>query len=170
VGGPAAGGARGQGGALPGGGRARRGPAGRGHAPRPSDPFAFFAYFVSPDVVSKTPVYQLLLKTDDWDTLWDNISPGRMPGNGNGTNPSPARSTTCGTARVPAVLVVTGRVYDVSVRYEGSFQGRLGGANIDLMKWPPTWRRPDRPNPFRALSWSIKFPATTPRRASAAST
>jgi hypothetical protein len=127
-------------------------------APRDSDPFAFYAYFVSPDLASKTPVYQLYLKTEDWNTLWNNISPGRVPGNGNGTNPFACQVNDLWNARVPAVLVLDGHVYDVRVRYEGSFQGRLGGATIDLVKWPPAVPRPERPNPFRALSWSIKFP------------
>jgi hypothetical protein len=127
-------------------------------APRPGDPNPYFAYFVAPEVAGQTPVYQLFLKQADWTRLWDNIAPGRIPGNGNGTNPAACAVNDLWNERVPAVLAVDGRVYDVAVRYEGSFQGRTGGATIDLRKWPMTAVRPDRPNPFRALSWSIKFP------------
>jgi hypothetical protein len=127
-------------------------------APRDGEPNPFFAYFVVPEDAGQTPAYQLFIKQADWTQLWDNISPGRIPGNGNGTNPFACAVNDDWNGRVPAVLAAEGRVYDVSVRYEGSFQGRTGGATIDLKKWPMTVARPDRPSPFRALSWSIKFP------------
>jgi hypothetical protein len=128
-------------------------------APRAGDPNRWFGYFVVPDAVGgQTPVYQLFIRRDDWNTLWDNIAPGRIPGNGNGTNPAACAVNDLWNGRVPAVLAVDGRVFDVAVRYEGSFQGRQGGATIDLKKWPMGASKPDRPNPFRALSWSIKFP------------
>jgi hypothetical protein len=137
------------------------GDRGRGQeviAPRDSDLFAFFAYPVAPDVGGKTPLYQLFIKQSEWLRLWDNIAPGRTPGNGAGTNPLACKVNELWNARVPAVLVANNEVYDVRVRYQGSFQGRLGGSTIDLRKWPETVARPERPNPFRALSWSIKFP------------
>jgi hypothetical protein len=128
-------------------------------APRAGDPSGWFGYFVVPDAAGQTPVYQLFIKQADWTTLWDNIAPGRIPENGNGTNPAACAVNDLWNERVPAVLAVDGRVFDVAVRYEGSFQGRLGGATIDPRKWPANASKPDRPNnPFRALSWSIKFP------------
>ncbi|HXU79797.1 MAG TPA: CotH kinase family protein, partial [Polyangia bacterium] len=127
-------------------------------APRAGDPNGWFGYFVAPDITGQTPVYQLFVRQADWNQLWDNIAPGRIPGNGNGTNPAACAVNDLWNGRVPAVLAVDGRVFDVAVRYEGSFQGRLGGANIDPKKWPVGASKPDRPNPFRALSWSIKFP------------
>jgi hypothetical protein len=127
-------------------------------APRAGDPNPWFGYFVVPDVAGQTPVYQLFVKQADWTTLWDNIAPGRIPDNGNGTNPAACAVNDLWNGRVPAVLAVDGRIFDVLVRYEGSFQGRLGGATIDPKKWPMGASKPDRPSPFRALSWSIKFP------------
>jgi hypothetical protein len=127
-------------------------------APRANDPNGWFGYFVVPDVAGQTPVYQLFIKQADWTSLWDNIAAGRIPGNGNGTNPAACAVNDLWNVRVPAVLAVDGRVFDVAVRYEGSFQGRQGGATIDPKKWPMGVSKPERPSPFRALSWSIKFP------------
>jgi hypothetical protein len=127
-------------------------------APREGDPHSHFGYFVTPNIIGSTPVYQLFLKKDHWTSLWDNIARGRIPGNGSGTNPFACAVNEEWNARVPAVLAVDGRVYDVLVRYEGSFQNRVNGALMDPMKWPATAVRPDRPSPLRALSWSIKFP------------
>jgi hypothetical protein len=137
------------------------GDRGRGQevlAPREGDPAPYLSFFVSVELPGNTPAYQLFLARADWTSLWDNIAPGRVPGNGNGTNPVACAVNDAWNGRVPAVFVAGGHVYDVSVRYEGSFQGRTGGATIDLKKWPPTADRPERPVPFRALSWSIKFP------------
>lgn len=132
--------------------------ANRPLGPRDADPNPYFAYFVTPDLLGKTPVYHLFVARDRWTSLWDNISPGRIPGNGTGTNPFACALNERWNARVPAVLAVDGRVYDVLVRYQGSFQNRVNGVTLDARKWPATASRPDRPSPLRALSWSIKFP------------
>lgn len=127
-------------------------------APRPFDPNLYFAYFVSPPEEGRTPIYRLFIAKRRWETLWDNIEPGRMPGNLNGTNPFQCKVNERWNAREPAVFVAGGRVFDVSVRYQGSHQGRTSGASINAMKWPAEVPRPDRPSSFRALGWSIKFP------------
>jgi hypothetical protein len=127
-------------------------------APRPGDPFDHFAYYVTPQVDGKTPIYQLYLKQADWTRLWDAIAPGRVPGNGNGTNPLACAVNQRWNERVPAVLAVDGVVYDVRVRYQGSFQQRRNAALISPMRWPAGAPLPDRPSPMRAFSWSIKFP------------
>jgi hypothetical protein len=127
-------------------------------APRDSDPLTFFAYPVAADITGATPAYQLFIKPADWTSLWDNTAAGRTPGNGAGTNPLACSVNELWNVRVPALLVANNDVYDVRVRYEGSFQGRLGGNTIDPKKWPETAPRPERPSPLRALSWSIKFP------------
>jgi hypothetical protein len=127
-------------------------------APRAGDPFEFFAYYVTPEVDGQTPVYQLYLKQADWTRLWDAIAPGRVPGNGNGTNPLACALNERWNERVPAVLATDGVVYDVRVRYQGSFQQRRNAAFLSPMKWPAGAPLPDRPSPMRAFSWSIKFP------------
>jgi hypothetical protein len=127
-------------------------------APRPGDPFSHFAYFVSPEIAGQTPVYQLYLKRADWTRLWDAIAPGRVPGNGNGTNPLACEVNDRWNERVPAVLATEGEVYDVRVRYQGSFQQRRSGVTLSPARWPATAPLPERPSPMRAFSWSIKFP------------
>jgi hypothetical protein len=127
-------------------------------APRAGDPHPFFAYYVSPEIDGQTPVYQLYLKRADWTRMWDAIAPGRVPGNGNGTNPLACEPNPRWNERVPAVLAVGSEVYDVRVRYQGSFQQRRSGLDLMPGRWPATAPRPDRPFPMRAYSWSIKFP------------
>jgi hypothetical protein len=127
-------------------------------APRAGDPFEHFAYFVSPEIEGQTPVYQLFIKRADWTRIWDTIAPGRVPGNGNGTNPFACAVNDRWNERVPAVLAVDGEVYDVRVRHQGSFQQRRAGLFMLPMRWPATAPVPDRPLPVRVFSWSIKFP------------
>ena len=111
---------------------------------------------MEPEIPGQTPVYQLFISKADWTDLWLNSAPGRVPENANGTNPAQCKVNPGWTARVPAIFVAGGRVYDVRVRYQGSFQQRLSGFGIDFAKWPESVEGPV--SPLRILSWSIKFP------------
>ncbi len=127
-------------------------------APRDSDPYPHFAYYVDPEIPGKTAVYQLFISQADWTRLYLNMAPGRVPENASGTNPFACKVNPLWNGRVPAVFVAGGKVYDVRVRYQGSFQRRLGGLFVDPMKWPAGFVRPQAPNPLRVFSWSIRFP------------
>lgn len=113
-------------------------------SPRPSDPFAWHAWFVEPLIETTTRTYHLFISPVEWGRLWSNIQGGRVRGC--------AESPTW-DAKVPAVFVHEGRVYDVQVRYQGSRWNRTNGR--DISRW--TGPRPST-GPLRALSWRIAFP------------
>ncbi|MBI4605329.1 MAG: lamin tail domain-containing protein [Planctomycetes bacterium] len=114
-------------------------------SPRPSDPYAYHAYFVSPVVNTTTRVYHLFISPANWTAMWDNIQGGRASG---------CTARTAWDAKVPAVFVYNGRVSDVRARYQGSRYNRSNGPN--LSSWP--YPGPARPSPVRALSWRITLP------------
>jgi hypothetical protein len=123
-------------------------------SPRPTDPYDWHAYFVTPMPKSKARVFHVYVSVKNWTTMWDNIEMGRS---GCGIDSDDATCARCETnpkwnARVPAVLVVDGEVYDVSVRYEGSNIGRNDG--VAFGAW--TFSKPTR-GPFQAWSWSLAF-------------
>ncbi len=123
--------------------------AGDAVSPRESDPYAWYSYFVSPETPGKTPAYHVFISMANWTRMFDNITPGRVPA---GTcTPNPLWD-----AKVPAVLVSEGHVYDVRVRYQGSRFNRANGLAIDLTKWKVPM--PPRPTPFRVLAWHMNFP------------
>ena len=130
-------------------------------SPRPSDPYRWHSYFVTPgpNTEGVTPIYQLFITKARWEELWDNIEPGRVPGNGGGGNPEFCTPNWRWDDRVPAILVIDGQVFDVQARYQGSRSNRTGGPPImpDPTRWPMDGTRPDRPSP-RALSWHFNFP------------
>ena len=97
-------------------------------SPLASDPHPYHGYFVEPEIPGQTPVYQLFISKADWTDLWLSSQAGRVPDNGTGTNPAQCQVNPRWAERVPAILVVGGRVHDVRVRYQGSFQNRLGGS------------------------------------------
>lgn len=115
-------------------------------SPRPSDPYQYHAYFVSPVVDSNTRLYQLYIATDDWTQLWTNIQAGREIG---------CEASPTWDDRVPAVFVYEGEVHDVRVRYQGSRWNRGNGPTIN--NWPHPG--PTSPSPLRGLSYSIAFPS-----------
>lgn len=125
--------------------RAGDGEAGRLLSPRPDDPFAWHAYFVSPKLDSNTRVYQLFIAPDAWTSMWTNIQGGRV------ASCQPREEW---NRKVPAVFVYEGKVYDVQVRHQGSRYNRTLGN--DLAAWP--YPGPSEPSPVRALSWRIAFP------------
>lgn len=130
-------------------------------SPQAGDPDDWHAYFVSPDVPGKTPAYHLFISKGNWELMWDFIEQGRVPGHVGtlGGRPGYCTPNLYWNERVPAVLVVEGKVHDVQTRYQGSSVNRTGGPrNIDLRAWPMTVPPPARPAPFRPLSWRVAFP------------
>jgi spore coat protein CotH len=123
-------------------------------SPRPSDPFAWHAYFVNPPLPAGR-TFQLLIAPTDWTAMWTNLAAygaaAAAPNYGCLVNPT-------WDSRVPAVLVVDGKVYDVRVRYQGGRAQRAAGNTI------PGWSAPGpaQPAPLRALSWSLSFPRYAP--------
>ncbi|HLU48364.1 MAG TPA: CotH kinase family protein, partial [Planctomycetota bacterium] len=113
-------------------------------SPRPSDPFEWHAWFVEPRIETTTRTYQLFITPVDWALMWTNIQGGRVAG----CNERPLWD-----AKVPAVFVFQGRVYDVQVRYQGSRWNRTNGRAIS--RW--SGQRPAG-GPLLALSWRIAFP------------
>jgi len=113
-------------------------------SPRPSDPYAWHAYFVSPVTTTTAPTYQILIGRVEWGKMWDNAQGGRVDG-------CNLRATW--DARVPAVFVFEGVVHDVHTRYQGSRWNRSNGR--DIVTWP--FPRPAT-GLLRALSWNISFP------------
>ncbi len=113
-------------------------------SPRPTDPNEWHAYFVSPVIDTETRVYQVFISRRNWGTMWNNIQGGRV----RGCAPSPTWN-----ARVPAILVHEGRVFDIFTRYQGSRWNRTNGPAIS--RWP-------FPGPtsggVRALSWRLALP------------
>jgi hypothetical protein len=138
--------------------------ADRGHgaevlSPRPSDPYDWHSYYVSPVIPGRTPPYQLFIGRNDWTLLWDYVQAGRVPGQGGGGRPGFCDINPFWDARVPAVLVVGGKVYDVQARYQGSSVNRTGASRfIDPRAWPATVPPPARPSPLSPLSWHLNFP------------
>jgi hypothetical protein len=113
--------------------------------PRTTDPRQFYAYFVAPPAASGRS-YHLFISPQNWTSMWTNISGGRT----NGCTMNANWDT-----KVPAVLVSDGVVYDVRVRYQGSYNRRTDGVNL-----PNSWSapKPTQPSPLKVLSWKIGFP------------
>ncbi len=113
-------------------------------SPRPSDPYGWFAYYVSPVINTETRVYEVFISSSNWGRMWTNAEGGRVSG---------CSVRAAWSAKVPAIFVYEGKVYDVWARYQGSRWNRLNGPRI--RSWP-------YPSPstgtFRALSWHINFP------------
>lgn len=117
-------------------------------SPRPSDPFAWHAYFVSPNLPGQAPVYHLFIRRADWGQLEVNVMGERT--NTCAANPS-------WNAKVPAIFVAEdGRVYDVFARYQGSAFNRKSGAMANQF---PANLGPTRTQAvFQALSWHLYLP------------
>jgi hypothetical protein len=125
-------------------------------SPRASDPFRWHSYFVNPPLRSQGRQYHLFINMGDWETLWTRAMDGHVKGC-NTTEaclPTQCEKSEIYDQRVPATFVHDGKVYDVYARYQGSRYGRKIGPFMP--EWP--YPKPANPAPFRALSWSIKFP------------
>ncbi len=114
-------------------------------SPRPGDPNAWHAYFVSPVVDTATRLYQVFISPANWGQMWGNIAGGRVSG---------CNASAAWDAKVPAVFVHDGAVADAFVRYQGSRYNRTNG--VALTSWP--YPAPAS-GPLVALSWHINFPA-----------
>jgi hypothetical protein len=140
-------------------------------SPRPSDPFRWHAYFVSPSIGSAQPPYQLFIKASDWGLIWTNVNFSSSDNRRVIPEPVGGSTVRCQIRqswdeRVPAVFVSEGRVYDVRVRYQGSRWNRPSGSEINLASTSisplpsPMMERSttDTTQVLRALSWNISFP------------
>lgn len=112
--------------------------------PRTTDPMPYYAYFVAPSAASGRS-HHLFISPQNWAAMWTNISGGRTNG---------CTINAKWDDKVPAVFVSDGVVYDVRVRYQGSYNRRTDGMN--LTNW--TAPKPTQPNPLKVLSWKIGFP------------
>jgi hypothetical protein len=138
----------------------------RGHgaevlSPRPEDPQPFYSAYAAAPIAGQTPTYQLIISKARWEKLWDNIIDGRVPLNVNGGNPDQCEINPAWDARVPAVLVLDGGVYDIQARYQGSRTNRTGGPRLlDKTKWPAPGVPPmSIPAHVQTpLSWHFTFP------------
>ena len=138
-------------------------------SPRPSDPYRYHAYFVSPDIGSAQPPYQLFINSRDWGQLWTNVNfpsadERRVVPESVGGSTVRCQIRPTWDERVPAVFVSEGEVYDVRVRYQGSRWNRPNGSEIDLARTSisplpnPMMQSSGGSNILRALSWNISFP------------
>ncbi len=122
-------------------------------SPRPSDPFPWHAYFVSP--AEDEPGYRIFIAPAAWTAMWTNLFAfGAL-------NPAPNYGCLVNPTwdeRVPAVFVAGGQVHDVRVRYQGGRSQRSVGPRIP--SWPQAG--PDLPAPLRVLSWNVSFPRYAP--------
>ena len=135
-------------------------------SPRLSDPFQWWAYFVTPALNTTAPVYQVFINKAQWNTMWDNISaagvtsPGpddrRVAPGGSAINRCLLRDTW--DATVPATFVYNGVVYDTFVRYQGSRWNRVNGIGLTAGKTTIS-PLPDRPTNPTVFSWKLDFPA-----------
>ena len=116
-------------------------------APRPGDPQSHYLLYVNPAVPPPADAYQVFVAPARWTEMWTNLGSG--PNSGCELNPR-------WDARVPAVMVRSGRVHDVQVRYQGSRYQRWNG--FKLPPWP-AGSGPSAPADFKALSWRLSFPA-----------
>jgi len=113
--------------------------------PRAGDPFHWHGRFVGTPIDGDTRPYRIYIDPDGWTSMWNDATGGRV----SGCDRNPGWE-----ARVPAVFVHEGDVYDVQVRYQGSRWNRTNGQEI----WSWSAPGPEQPSPLRALSWSVKFP------------
>ncbi len=97
--------------------RADRGSGVEVVSPRADDPFAWHAYFVTPQRSSANPIYEVFISTVSLAKLVANInqSPRRV------SLPDPPGAPRASwNATEPAIFVADGRVYDIRMRYHGS--------------------------------------------------
>lgn len=128
-------------------------------SPRPSDPLTHWAYFVSPPAASTAPAYNVFIKKENWNQMYDNVNwptpdDKRVTPGGSSANRCMLRASW--DAMVPAVFVSDGVVYDVMTRYEGSRWNRTNGIGFDITKTTIN-PRADRPA-NTILSWKVDFP------------
>ena len=115
-------------------------------SPRPTDPYAWHGFAITPTVATATRVYHLYIAPAAWGRMWDNLAGGRD----SGCTLNPRWDD-----EVPAVLVYQGQVFDVFARYQGSRYNRTNGPQLSSWPYPgPT----SGPSPPRALSWRLSLP------------
>ena len=132
-------------------------------SPRPSDPLGWWAYFVTPPVNTTAPIYQVFIKKENWNQIYDNVffsTPDDKRVAPGGSNVNRCQLRASWDATVPAVFVYEGMVYDTFVRYGGSRWNRTNGIPLDITKTTIS-PLPDRPK-YTVFSWKINFPEYAP--------
>ncbi len=134
-------------------------------SPRPSDPFQWWAYFVTPPINTTAPLYQVFIHKAQWTKMWDNIAAANLPSpgpddrrvapGGNAAGRCLPRDTW--DAEVPATFIYNGIVYDTFVRYQGSRWNRVNGIALTASRTSIS-PLPDRPTNPTVYSWKIDFP------------
>jgi hypothetical protein len=119
--------------------------------PRPTDPNSWRAYLAAPIINTTTAVYHVFISPANWGTMWTNVDQGRANG-----------CTLYDTwdEQVPAVFCHEDRVFDASVRYQGSRWNRTNGGTISTWPYPRPTSHPTGNIP--ALSWRIALPRYAP--------
>jgi hypothetical protein len=123
-------------------------------SPRPSDPYRWHGYFVTPDLKNQTRTYHIVVEPADWTRLWRNIEKGRVLRDGGPEGTDTCRVNPDWNQWVPASFVSEGKVYAAGLRYQGSKWNRVNGRN--LRAWP--YPGPSAPSPLKALSLHLSFP------------
>ncbi len=119
--------------------RANRGSGLETVSPRADDPFAWHAYFVTPNRASTNRIYDCFISTASLNTLATNLNPASPAGVDTAVQrrislpDPPGIPSVTWNATQPAVLVADGVVYDARARYHGS-QYRRTPAN-NSWKW-----------------------------------
>src|SRR5690606_3454719 len=115
-------------------------------SPRRDDPYDWHAYYVSPEIDTDTPVYEIFIDPAHWTTMYESSDQGRVADDRCTLIPE-------WNDKVPAVFVHDGHVYDVRVRYQGSRFNRINPDRAVIDDWP--FPGPDAPDPLGVLSWRI---------------
>lgn len=138
-------------------------------SPRPSDPFAWWAYFVTPPINTTAPLYQVFISKANWTKMWDNIAVASLPSPGpddrrvapGGNAAGRCQPRQSWDAQVPATFIYNGIVYDTFVRYQGSRWNRVNGIGFNATRTTIN-PLPDRPTSPTVFSWKIDFPDYAP--------
>lgn len=113
--------------------RANRGAGLETVSPRPDDPYAWHAYFVTPTRTSANPIYDVFISATSLSRLSANISqsPRRI------TLPDPpGLPRDSWNATEPAVFVHNSVVYDIRMRHHGSRYNRNASRRSYKFQWP----------------------------------
>ncbi|MGV3771988.1 MAG: lamin tail domain-containing protein [Verrucomicrobiales bacterium] len=102
-------------------------------SPRPSDPYQWHSYFVSPARISANTVNDLFISNANLSRLQANLS--HNPNSGYIPAPSVVQNGNW-NKMVPGVLVRDGVVYDIQVRYNGSFFRRSASRQSYKVEFP----------------------------------
>ncbi len=134
--------------------RANRGNGVEPVSPRADDPFAWHAYFVTPQRATTNRVYDCFISSASLNTLATNLNPANPAGVDTAvlrriTTPNPpGKPSPYWNATEPAILVADGEVYDARARYHGSQYRRTPGNNSWKWQFPRYQKLDEREGVF----------------------